>query len=133
MGYVEVLIVLSVIALHLPIVTERKGTDQLVTDAVFFQTFLKMSGFVPMGGEPVGELGSIVCLDVLDFARECLYQMVYKLGGRVILCSSKTYTKRHLEYPSMAVCWKNCFSMIWLFLNQEEGTNLRSTWIRCPG
>lgn len=80
---VEALIVLPVTAFHLPIVTGRKGTDQLVADAVLLQTFLKKSGFVPMGGEPVRELGSVVCLDALDFAGECLYQMIHELGGRV--------------------------------------------------
>ena len=36
-----------------------------------------------MGGESVREFGSIVCLYALDFAGECLYQMIHKLGGRV--------------------------------------------------
>ena len=83
MGRVETLIVLPVTAFHLPIVSRRKGTDQLVADAVLLQTFLKKSGFVTMGGEPVRELGSVVCLDALDFSGKCLYQMIHKPGGRV--------------------------------------------------
>ena len=83
MGRVEALIVLPVTAFHLSIVSRRKGTDQLVADAVLLQTFLKKSGFVTMGGEPVRELGSVVCLDALDFSGKCLYQMIHKLGGRV--------------------------------------------------
>ena len=83
MGRVEALIVLPVAAFHLPIVPGRIGTDQLVADAVLLQTFLKKSGFVPMGGEPVRELSPVVCLDALDFSGKCLYQMIHKLGGRV--------------------------------------------------
>ena len=83
MGRVEALIVLPVAAFHLPIVPGRIGTDQLVADAVLLQTFLKKSGFVPMGGEPVREFGPVVCLDALDFSGKCLYQMIHKLGGRV--------------------------------------------------
>ena len=49
MGRIEALIVLPVAAFHLPIVAGRKGTDQLVADAVFLQTFLKKSGLVPDG------------------------------------------------------------------------------------
>ena len=83
MGRVEALIVLPVAAFHLPVVSRRIGTDQLVADAVLLQTFLKKSGFVTMGGEPVRELGPVVCLDALDFSGKCLYQMIHKLGGRV--------------------------------------------------
>lgn len=51
MGYMEVLIILSVAVSHLSVMLWGKGTDEFVTDSVQIQVFLGKSKLLPGGGE----------------------------------------------------------------------------------
>lgn len=54
MGYMEVLIILSVAVSHLSVMLWGKGTDEFVTDSVQIQVFLGKSKLLPGGGRQNG-------------------------------------------------------------------------------
>ena len=49
MGYMEVLIILSLAIFHLSVMLWGKGTDDFVVDSVQFQVFLEKSKLLPKG------------------------------------------------------------------------------------
>lgn len=94
MGRIETLIILPVASFHLPVVAWGKGADEFVADPVEFQMFLEQGRLFVARGKTVGKLCAIISLNAFDWTREGLYQMFYKLGGRIgavlLKCFHKT-------------------------------------------
>ena len=83
MGRVKTLIIFSMAALYLPVMTRGKGADDLVSYPMRFQVFLKERRLVPVSSKTVGKFRPIIRLDALDGKRESFYKVIYKLCGRI--------------------------------------------------
>ena len=76
MGGIEPLIVFTVAALHLAVMPGCVGFDELMSNAVKFQMFLKKGRFIPRSSKTVCEFGTVVCLNTLNGAGKSFYQML---------------------------------------------------------
>ena len=78
---VEFLIVFSMAALDLAVMSGSVRTDQLVTDAELTKGSLKERlTLAAVRSQAVGKLHTVICLNALDGIREALYAMTDKLG-----------------------------------------------------
>ena len=93
MGCIEPLIVLSVAAFYLPIMTGSKGPDDFVANAVHFQMFLKKRRFLSVGRKTVGKFRAIVCLNTLNRTGKGLHKVIHKLRGRIGAVLVKSFHK----------------------------------------
>ena len=75
---IEISLVVSVAAFHLPVVPGRPRRDQLVSDPKFPQRLVKWA-FLCVTDILVGKLRAVVRLDRLDLERKYLYQHPQKL------------------------------------------------------
>lgn len=83
-GGIEFLVVFSVAALHLSIVTRCIRFDQFVLDSEACKGVLEQGWFwIPAVCKAIGKLKSIVCLDALDRIRKPFYAVLNKHRGRV--------------------------------------------------
>ena len=83
MGGIKPLIILAMAPFHLPIVSGRKRSNDLVPDTMLFQMVLEHGGFIPVGSETVGEFGTVVCLNAFNRTGEGFDQMLQEHGGRI--------------------------------------------------
>ena len=95
-GIVEAMLILTVAALYLAIVTGRIGTNQLVPNAQLCGGFLKERDQFTVGlSKAVGKLKSVVSLDTFDgeavpFEESiCFLQKVRRGVGALIFVSSQ--------------------------------------------
>ncbi len=129
---IEPFVIFAVAPLYFPVVSGCIGPDQLMHDAILRETCLEQGGPVPMGSEAICELGAVICLDTFDGHGEGFDQMLQKQCGGIGVMLLKSLYKAPAGV-FIAVYWKNCFPITALFLRQAKGTNLTSTWMRCPG
>lgn len=90
---VEPFVVLPVAALHFAVMPRRVRADELMGDAVPLQMLLEQRGLIPVSRETVRELRPVICLDTLDTAGECLYQVFEEPGGGISALLSKGFHK----------------------------------------
>lgn len=90
---IEALIVLSVAALHLPVMPWRIGADHFMPYPMFLQAFLKKGWFIPVGGEAVGKFCSIIRLDAFDRTGKSLNKVFHELCGRIGAVFLKSFYK----------------------------------------
>ena len=81
--YIEPLVVLPVAALYLPVMSGSIGTDKLMPDSMFLQTFLEKRWFIPVSGKAVGKLRAIVRLDTFNLTGKSLDKVFHKLCRRI--------------------------------------------------
>ena len=93
MGSIKTLIILPMASLYLPIVTWRKGPDELMPYPMCFQVLLEESGLVPVRSKAVGKFRSIICLDALDGEGERFYEVFHKLCRRIGVVFLKGFHK----------------------------------------
>ena len=80
MSGIKPFIVFPVAAFHFSVVSGRIRPDQLVTDAVAFQMYLKEGGLVSVGSKAVGKLWPIVRLDAFNGKRKRFHQVFHEHG-----------------------------------------------------
>lgn len=83
MSGIEALIIFPMTAFHFAIMPRSIGPYHFMSDAVMLQMNLKQGRPVPVCSKPVGEFGSIVCLDALNRAGKGFDKMVNKQGGGI--------------------------------------------------
>ena len=83
MGGIKALIVLSVTTFDFTVMPWSKRSDQLVPDAMLHEPDLKQGGFVPVRGETIGKLCTVIRLDTFNRQREYFYEMLQKDSGRI--------------------------------------------------
>lgn len=120
MGRIETLIILPVASFHLPVVAWGKGADEFVADPVEFQMFLEQGRLFVARGKTVGKLCAIISLNAFDWTREGLYQMFYKLGGRIGAVLLKCFHKTPAGVLVNGRVLENCFPMTWEFSGRQR-------------
>lgn len=80
MSGIEPFIVFSMAAFHFSVMSRCIRSDQLVTDAVVFQMYLKESGLVFVGSKPIGKLWPVVRLDAFNGKGKRFHQVFHKHG-----------------------------------------------------
>ena len=78
---IELLIILSVTALHLAVVPGRKRPDQLMPDSQLLQCAFKQGGLRFLAVQAVCKLRAVVCLDALDSIGKLLRPGRGRRGG----------------------------------------------------
>ena len=96
MGCVKTLVIFSMAALYLSIVTWCKRTDDLVSYPMRFQVFLKERRLVPVSSKTVGKFRTIIRLDALDGEGKSCYKVIHKLCRRI----GAVFLKGFHETPS---------------------------------
>ena len=83
MSGIKPLIVFPMAAFHFSVMSGRIWPDQLVTDAMAFQMYLKEGGLVFVSSKAVGKLWPIVRLDAFNGKGERFHQVFHEHGGGI--------------------------------------------------